>query len=237
MGTQILLVEDEAPIREMIRFALTREGFDLLEAADVQTARTHITDYQPDLLIVDWMLPDYSGVELVRGLRRDPINQDIPVIMLTARSKESDKVQGLDAGADDYMTKPVAIRELLARINALLRRSHGHKDTETLIVDPLTLDLAGRKLLIEGENIHIGQTEYRLLHFFMTHLDRVYSRAQLLDFVWGQNVYVEERTVDVHILRLRKLLKPFGADQMIQTVRSAGYRFSKQVLNGKLLNG
>ena len=237
MGTQILLVEDEAPIREMIRFALTREGFDLLEAADVQTARTHITDYQPDLLIVDWMLPDYSGVELVRGLRRDPINQDIPVIMLTARSKESDKVQGLDAGADDYMTKPVAIRELLARINALLRRSHGHKDTETLIVDPLTLDLAGRKLLIEGKNIHIGQTEYRLLHFFMTHLDRVYSRAQLLDFVWGQNVYVEERTVDVHILRLRKLLKPFGADQMIQTVRSAGYRFSKQVLNGKLLNG
>ncbi len=237
MGTQILLVEDEAPIREMIRFALTREGFDLLEAGDVRSARGHIADYQPELLIVDWMLPDYSGVELVRGLRRDPINQDIPVIMLTARSKESDKVQGLDAGADDYMTKPVAIRELLARINALLRRSHGHTDSDLLFVDPLTLDLASHRLLIHNENVHIGQTEYRLLQFFMTHLDRVYSRAQLLDFVWGQNVYVEERTVDVHILRLRKLLKPYGADNMVQTVRSAGYRFSKLVLNGKALDG
>ncbi|HFD11788.1 MAG TPA: phosphate regulon transcriptional regulatory protein PhoB [Crenotrichaceae bacterium] len=237
MKTLILLVEDEQPIREMIRFALIREGIDVLEAADVQAARVLIADNKPDLLIVDWMLPDYSGVELVRGLRRDPVNQDIPVIMLTARSKESDKVQGLDAGADDYMTKPVAIRELLARIKALLRRSQGHQDNEQLIVDPLTLDLGSHRLLINHQNVHIGQSEYRLLHFFMSHPDRVYSRSQLLDFVWGQNVYVEERTVDVHILRLRKLLKPFGADQMIQTVRSAGYRFSGQDLSRNTTHG
>ncbi|HID82378.1 MAG TPA: phosphate regulon transcriptional regulatory protein PhoB [Chromatiales bacterium] len=231
MATQILLVEDEAPIREMIRFALAREGFDILEAGDVQAARTQIADNSPELLIVDWMLPDASGVELVRGLRRDPVHRDIPVIMLTARSKESDKVKGLDSGADDYMTKPVAIRELLARINALIRRSQGHQDAEEINAGPLTIDLAGHRLLINGESIHIGQTEYRLLKFFMSHIDRVYSRAQLLDFVWGQNVYVEERTVDVHILRLRKLLKPFGADKMIQTVRGAGYRFSTKIEN------
>ncbi len=232
METQILLVEDEAPIREMIHFALTRKGFDVLEAADVKTARAQIADNRPKLLIVDWMLPDQSGVELVRSLRRDPINQDIPVIMLTARSKESDKVQGLDAGADDYMTKPVAIRELLARINALLRRHQGHQETQTLKAGTLTLDQTSHRLLIDNQAIHIGQTEYRLLEFFMSHIDRVYSRSQLLDFVWGQNVYVEERTVDVHILRLRKLLKPFGVDQMVQTVRSAGYRFSTDLNNG-----
>ncbi|MCH9699284.1 MAG: phosphate regulon transcriptional regulator PhoB [Gammaproteobacteria bacterium] len=237
MGIQILLVEDEEPIREMIRFALSREGFDLLEAGDVQTARNQLADHKPELLIVDWMLPDSSGVELIRGLRRDPVKQELPVIMLTARSKESDKVQGLDSGADDYMTKPVAIRELLARINALLRRSQGHQSTDVIFIDPLTLDLASHRLLINNENVHIGQTEFRLLNFFMTHPDRVYSRTQLLDFVWGQNVYVEERTVDVHILRLRKLLKPFGADKMLQTVRSAGYRFAKQVINGKNING
>lgn len=231
MATQILLVEDEAPIREMIRFALTREGFDILEAGDVRSARAQIADNSPELLIVDWMLPDASGVELVRGLRRDPVHRDIPVIMLTARSKESDKVKGLDSGADDYMTKPVAIRELLARINALIRRSQGHLDEETINAGLLTIDLAGHRLLIDDESIHIGQTEYRLLKFFMSHIDRVYSRAQLLDFVWGQNVYVEERTVDVHVLRLRKLLKPYGADKMIQTVRGAGYRFSTKIEN------
>jgi len=224
---QILLVEDEEPIREMIRFALSREDYAVLEAGDVRTARSMIAESRPDLLIVDWMLPDKSGVELVRGLRRDPLSQAVPVIMLTARSKESDKIRGLDAGADDYMTKPVAIRELLARINALMRRTQGHKETDQLCIEPLTLDLAGHRLIVNGQDVHIGQSEYRLLHFFMTHLDRVYSRAQLLDFVWGQNAYVEERTVDVHILRLRKLLKPFGADQMVQTVRSAGYRFCR----------
>ena len=237
MATQILLVEDEAPIREMIRFALTREGFDILEAGDVQAARTQIADNSPELLIVDWMLPDASGVELVRSLRRDPVHRDIPVIMLTARSKESDKVKGLDSGADDYMTKPVAIRELLARINALIRRSQGHQDLEIITAGPLTIDLAGHRLLINDESIHIGQTEYRLLKFFVSHTDRVYSRTQLLDFVWGQNVYVEERTVDVHILRLRKLLKPYGADKMIQTVRGAGYRFSTKAENGVMVNG
>jgi len=232
MATQILLVEDEAPIREMLRFALTREGFEVLEAGDVQEARTQLADNHPEILIVDWMLPDQSGVELVRGLRRDPLHRDIPVIMLTARSKETDKVRGLDSGADDYMTKPVAIRELLARINALLRRSQGHQEAEILTAGPLTLDLASHRLLINNQPVHIGQTEYRLLNFFMSHIDRVYSRGQLLDFVWGQNVYVEERTVDVHILRLRKLLKPCSADKMLQTVRGAGYRFSLQTENG-----
>lgn len=228
MATQILLVEDEAPIREMIRFALAREGFDVLEAGDVLEARTQIADNQPELLIVDWMLPDQSGIEFVRGLRRDPVNQEVPVIMLTARTSEPDTVHGLEAGADDYMTKPVAIRELLARINAQLRRRQGHKDTEQITQGPLTLDLAGHRLLLNNEPVHIGQTEYRLLKFFMTHADRVYTRAQLLDFVWGQNVFVEERTVDVHILRLRKLLKPYGLDKFVQTVRGAGYRFSTE---------
>ena len=233
MATQILLVEDEVPIREMIRFALSREGYNVLEAADAVEARTLIADNQPELLIVDWMLPDQSGIELVRGLRRDPISQELPVIMLTARTSESDKVHGLDAGADDYMTKPVAIRELLARINAQLRRKKGHKNAEQISQGPLMLDLAGHRLLVSGEPVHIGQTEYRLLKFFMTHADRVYSRAQLLDFVWGQNVFVEERTVDVHILRLRKLLKPYRADKFVQTVRGAGYRFSTEIEQGR----
>ena len=229
MAAKVLLVEDEAPIREMMRFALSKEGYDILEAEDVRSARAQIADHRPDLLIVDWMLPDQSGIELVRGLRRDAVSRDLPVLMLTARGKEDDKVKGLDAGADDYMTKPVSVRELLARINALLRRSRGHDETGMITVDPLTLDPAGHRLLVNGEAVHIGRTEFRLLHFFMTHPDRVYSRAQLLDFVWGQNVYVEERTVDVHILRLRKLLKPFAADRMLQTVRGAGYRFSTSV--------
>ena len=224
--TRILLVEDEPAIREMIRFALIREGFEVSEAGDVVEARACIADKRPDLAIVDWMLPDVSGIEFVRSLRRDEIFRDIPVIMLTARTEEYDKVKGLDSGADDYMTKPVALRELFSRINALLRRSRGYSEDDVLKAGDLAMDLGAHSVTVNGELVSIGNTEFKLLQFFMTHPDRVYSRSKLLDFVWGQSVYVEERTVDVHILRLRKVLKPHGLDHMVQTVRGAGYRFS-----------
>lgn len=224
--TRILLVEDEPSIREMIRFALIREGYDVAEAADVAEARTSIADVRPDLAVVDWMLPDVPGIEFVRFLRRDEIYRDIPVIMLTARTEEYDKVKGLDSGADDYMTKPVALRELFSRIKALLRRTRGYSEDDVLRAGELVMDLGAHSVSVNGELVNIGNTEFKLLQFFMTHPDRVYSRSKLLDFVWGQSVYVEERTVDVHILRLRKVLKPFGLDYMVQTVRGAGYRFS-----------
>ena len=223
---RILLVEDEPAISEMIRFALEREGYEVDEAAHVKGARQMMANQRPDLAVVDWMLPDISGVEMVRGLRRDELNRDMPVIMLTARADENDKIKGLESGADDYMTKPVAIRELLARIRAQLRRAQGHGDRNVLTMGSLELDFAAHSLEINGEAVHVGRTEFKLLKFFMSHPNRVYSRSQLLDFVWGQNVYVEERTVDVHILRLRKLLKPFGVEAVVQTVRGAGYRFS-----------
>jgi len=224
--TRILLVEDEPAIREMIRFALVREGYDVSEAEDVAAARACIADQRPDLAIVDWMLPDVPGIELIRALRRDEIYREIPVIMLTARAEEYDKVKGLDAGADDYMTKPVGLRELFSRINALLRRTRGYAENDVLKAGKLSMDLGAHNVAIDGEVVNIGNTEFKLLQFFMTHPDRVYSRSKLLDFVWGQSVYVEERTVDVHILRLRKVLKPHGLDHMVQTVRGAGYRFS-----------
>jgi two-component system phosphate regulon response regulator PhoB len=225
MATSVLIIEDERAIREMIRFALEREGHDVLEAEDARNAAEVLASERPDLMVVDWMLPDVSGIELIRRFRRDEVLRDVPVIMLTARGEESDKVKGLESGADDYMTKPVAIRELNARIKALLRRSRDFREEEVLRQGPLRLDLASHQLYVENAPVHLGQTEYKLLQFFMTHAGRVYSRAQLLDFVWGRNVYVEERTVDVHILRLRKALKPSGLESMIQTVRGAGYRF------------
>ena len=227
--TRILLIEDEPAIREMIRFALVREGYEVAEAGDIAQARTAIADARPDLAIVDWMLPDVSGVEFVRELRREEIYRELPVIMLTARAEEYDKVKGLDSGADDYMTKPVALRELFSRVKALLRRSRGYGEDESLRVGRLTMDTASHSVLVDGDGVAIGNTEFKLLHFFMTHPDRVYSRSKLLDFVWGQSVFVEERTVDVHILRLRKALKPHGVDSMVQTVRGAGYRFSANV--------
>jgi len=225
MATSVLIIEDERAIREMIRFALEREGHDVFEAEDGRNAAEVLASERPDLMVVDWMLPDVSGIELIRRFRRDEVLRDVPVIMLTARGEESDKVKGLESGADDYMTKPVAIRELNARIKALLRRSRDFREEEVLRQGPLRLDLASHQLYVENAPVHLGQTEYKLLQFFMTHAGRVYSRAQLLDFVWGRNVYVEERTVDVHILRLRKALKPSGLESMIQTVRGAGYRF------------
>lgn len=226
MTTRILIIEDEKPIREMIRFALERAGFLVDEAENAAAATTLISQQHPDLMLVDWMLPEISGVSLIRSLRRSEINRDIPVIMLTARGEERDKVTGLEAGADDYMSKPVAIKELLARIRALLRRSRNFSGEEMLEAGLVKLNLATHQVTIDCKTVHFGQTEYRLLKFFLQHQERVYSRGQLLDLVWGETVYVEERTVDVHILRLRKLLKPYGIESMIQTVRGAGYRFS-----------
>ena len=224
-ASKILIVEDEAPIREMIAFHLVRAGYETVEAGDCRSARQLLADERPDLALVDWMLPDMSGLELTRMLKRDEDNEDLAVIMLTARADEYDKVAGLEGGADDYITKPFSPRELVARIQAVLRRSKG-SDGETIRAGVLELDTAGHRVTAEGVDVKLGPTEYRLLRFLMTHPDRVYSRTQLLDRVWGANVYVEERTVDVHVRRLRKALADAGADEYIQTVRGAGYRFS-----------
>ena len=226
MTKKLLLVEDEAPIRDMLKFALEREGYFVSEADSANQARELMSRNRPDLAVVDWMMPGESGVELIRGLRKDEIYADLPVIMLTARVEEKDKVKGLDCGADDYLTKPVGIKELMARVRALLRRTSQATEDDKLIAEGLELNLATKQLDIDGSSVHIGQTEFSLLQFFIEHKNRVYSRAQLLDFVWGQAVYIEERTVDVHILRLRKILKPFAKDKLIKTVRGMGYMFS-----------
>jgi two-component system, OmpR family, phosphate regulon response regulator PhoB len=226
--TRILVVEDEQPIRDLIAFGLRRAGCDVALAEHSQAALASIGDRRPDLVLVDWMLPDMSGIELVRVLRRDANTRDIPVMMLTARGEEADKVAGLESGADDYVTKPFSARELIARIQAVLRRSAPVGDSERVDVEGLSLDQAGHRVTAAGKAIALGPTEYRLLAFLMTHPDRVYSRSQLLDRVWGGNVYVEERTVDVHIRRLRKALEASGYDRFVQTVRGAGYRFSTQ---------
>ncbi len=224
-ANKILIVEDEAPIREMIAFHLARAGYETLEAADCRAARQLLADEQPDMAIIDWMLPDMSGLELTRLLKRDKANDDLTIIMLTARADEYDKVAGLESGADDYITKPFSPRELVARIQAVLRRASA-SDGETISSGVLQLDSAGHRVSANSSEVKLGPTEYRLLKFLMMHPDRVYGRAQLLDRVWGANVYVEERTVDVHVRRLRKALAAQGADDYIQTVRGAGYRFS-----------
>jgi len=223
---KILVVEDEAPIREMIVFHLSRAGYETLEAGDCAVARQLVADGRPDLALIDWMLPDMSGLELTRLLKRNKEYDDLAIIMLTARTEEYDKIAGLDGGADDYITKPFSPRELIARIQAVLRRTGSDSD-ETVSSGVLSLDTAGHRVSANGTEIRLGPTEYRLLKFLMTHPDRVYSRSQLLDRVWGANVYVEERTVDVHVRRLRKALETQSADDYIQTVRGAGYRFSR----------
>ncbi|HEX7043119.1 MAG TPA: phosphate regulon transcriptional regulator PhoB [Burkholderiales bacterium] len=223
---KILIVDDEAAIRQMLSLALVQAGFVALEAADAAAAQTQILHGAPDLVLLDWMLPGTSGVEYARRLRREKLTQHLPIIMLTARTEEEDKVRGLENGADDYITKPFSTRELLARINALLRRQAPHATEQPLEMDGLTLDPATHRVSANGRNLALGPTEFRLLHFFMTHPERVHSRERLLDSVWGNNVYVEERTVDVHIRRLRKALTPTAHDRLIQTVRGAGYRFS-----------
>jgi two-component system phosphate regulon response regulator PhoB len=224
MSRTILLVEDAKPIREMLRFALERENYRVLEADCAAKGRDVLGCESVDLIMVDWMMPGESGVEMVRKLRKNDVYSKMPILMLTARVDEEDIVKGLEAGADDYLTKPVAIKELSARVKALLRRTTSVKD-EKLEVGGIVLDLATRQLSIEAQSVHIGQTEFKLLRFFLENQNRVYTRGQLLDFIWGTAVYVEERTVDVHMLRLRKLFKPSGLDKLFTTVRGMGYMF------------
>ncbi|MFP3875030.1 MAG: phosphate regulon transcriptional regulator PhoB [Thiohalophilus sp.] len=226
----ILVVEDETAIREMLGFTLQRAGFRVIEAGDTREASEQLSKQKPDLVLLDWMLPGISGVEFAKRLRREDATRDLPVIMLTARGEEESKLRGYEAGIDDYVTKPFSTQELVARIRAVLRRSRAGQETpETIEIAGLTLDTASHRVSLNGEAINLGPTEFRLLHFFMTHPERVYSRDQLLDQVWGNQVYIEDRTVDVHIRRLRKALAPHGFDRHVQTVRGAGYRFSKQV--------
>jgi two-component system phosphate regulon response regulator PhoB len=227
---QILVVEDERPIREMIAFGLRRAGFEVREAADARAGRAELANKLPDLLLVDWMLPDTSGLEFTRALKRDRETRELPVIMLTARAEEGDKVAGLEGGADDYITKPFSPRELLARINAVLRRALPAEGSERIDIEGLVLDQSSQRVSAGERTVALGPTEYRMLAFFMAHPERVYTREQLLDRVWGGNVYVEERTIDVHIRRLRKALEEFGYDRLIQTVRGSGYRFSARPL-------
>ena len=222
---RILIVEDEKPIRDMVYFALDSDGYEILEAVDGRGATEKLAADLPDLILMDWMLPDISGLELVRRIKRDEITNHIPIIMLTAKTEERDKIEGLDSGADDYITKPFSVRELSARIRAMMRRVDGDESENKLTYGKLILDLDAHHVIIDDTHMEVGPTEYRLLEFFMTHPDKVYSRAQLLDFVWGRSKFVEERTVDVHILRLRKLLKPYNCHHMVQTVRGYGYRF------------
>jgi two-component system phosphate regulon response regulator PhoB len=226
MAAHILVVEDEKPIREMICFGLRRGGYEVSEAEDVGAARSCVANHRPDIIVLDWMLPDMSGLEFTRLLKRDKDTKELPVIMLTARADEHDKVAGLDSGADDYITKPFSPRELMARISAVLRRAAPSSAEDVIDVHGLRLDASSHRVTVNEQTVSLGPTEYRLLEFFMTHPERVYSRSQLLDRVWGGNVYVEERTVDVHIRRLRKALEVFSVDHLVQTVRGAGYRFS-----------
>lgn len=223
---RILIVDDEAAIREMIAIALELAGFECLQAEDALAAHHLIVDERPSLILLDWMLPGMSGIELARRLKRDEGTREIPVIMLTARGEEDNKIQGLDAGADDYITKPFSTRELISRIKAVLRRSSGLSSENTIEAEGLKLDPISHRITANDEPVEMGPTEYRLLAFFMSHPERAYSRSQMLDQVWGGNVYVEDRTIDVHIRRLRKALEPSGYDRFIQTVRGTGYRFS-----------
>ena len=225
-GKLILIVEDEPAIRQMIAFGLRRAGFEVREAVDYRQAREALADERPDLVLVDWMLPDMSGLELTRTLKRDRETRELPVIMLTARAEEGDKVTGLESGADDYVTKPFSPRELIARINAVLRRAGAAGLDHVVEFEALKLDQQGQRITVDGQTVPLGPTEYRMLEFFMTHPERVFSREQLLDRLWGGNVYVEERTIDVHVRRLRKSLERFGLDRFVQTVRGSGYRFS-----------
>ena len=223
---KILVVEDEPHVREMLAFNLHRAEHEVYEAADAKSALDGLHSYRPDLVLVDWMLPEVSGYELLRRMRRDETMKDIPIIMLTARGNEADRVKALQSGADDYVTKPFSNKELVARIQVVLRRVSPQHAAEVLQSDKLTLNPLSHRVSSDGKAIDLGPTEFRLLQFFMSHPDRVFNRNQLIDRVWGTNVYVEERTVDVHIRRLRKALNPFGLDNMVQTVRGAGYRFT-----------
>ena len=226
MSAKILIVEDEPAIQELLAFNVTQAGFQAFCADDADSAWRQIRSHTPDLILLDWMLPHTSGVLLAQQFRADARSKDIPIIMLTARGDERDKILGLESGADDYITKPFSPRELMARIRAMLRRFVPQLPDQKVAAGGLELLPAAHRVSAKGISIELGPTEFRLLHFFMTHAERVYSRTQLLDQVWGTQVFVEERTVDVHIRRLRAALEPFGMDNVIQTVRGSGYRFS-----------
>lgn len=225
----ILIVDDEAAIRDMLRLALEMADYRCLEAENAQDAHALIIDERPDLILLDWMLPHTSGLDLARRLKRDEVTANIPIIMLTAKGEEDNKVQGLEVGADDYITKPFSPRELVARLKAMLRRINTKAASEPLHVNGLSLDPTSHRVTINSHPVQVGPTEYRLLEFFLTHQERVYTRGQLLDHVWGSNVYVEERTVDVHIRRLRKAIALDGHERYVQTVRGTGYRFSTKM--------
>jgi len=226
VSKRILVVEDELAIREMLCFALEQKGFDVVEAGDYPEAVERLVEPYPDLILLDWMLPGGSGIKYIKHLKSQPHSSAIPVVMLTARGEEEDKVKGLEVGADDYITKPFSPKELIARLNAVMRRVAPMTQDSVIDISGLQLDPVAHRVSAGDEVIDIGPTEFKLLHFFMTHTERVYSREQLLDNVWGMNVYVEDRTVDVHIRRLRKALTPSEHDKYVQTVRGAGYRFS-----------
>jgi two-component system phosphate regulon response regulator PhoB len=224
----ILVVEDEAALVTLLRYNLEREGFRVAEARDGEEALLMAREQKPDLVILDWMLPLLSGLEVCRQLRRGPETRTVPIIMLTARGEEGDKLRGLDSGADDYVTKPFSPSELIARIRAALRRSRPTTNGESLQFEDLSMDLAAHRVRRRGRDIHLGPTEFRLLRYLMEHQGRVFSREQLLDMVWGQDVYVEPRTVDVHIRRLRKAINAPSETDLIRTVRSAGYSLDRE---------
>jgi len=226
MGASILIIEDEPAIRQLIAINIVQAGYEPICVGTAEEAINAINEILPDLILLDWMLPNMSGIEFARWLRKHTRTQRVPIIMLTARSDEGDKVSGLEVGADDYVTKPFSPRELIARIKAVLRRRAPEALDEAIEIDGLVFDPVNHRVAVGDKEVVLGPTEYRLLHFMMTHVDRVYSRSQLLDRVWGDHVFVEERTVDVHIRRLRKALEIVGKEGLIKTIRGAGYRFS-----------
>ncbi len=223
---KILVVEDEAPIRDMLCFVLEQNGYHAAMAADYDAALASLVEPYPDLVLLDWMLPGGSGIQIAKKMKQHEFTRNIPIIMLTARGEEEDKVRGLEVGADDYVTKPFSPKELMARIKAVIRRVAPTSLEDVIDIQGLKLDPVSHRVTALEQPLDMGPTEFRLLHFFMTHPERVYSREQLLDQVWGTNVYVEDRTVDVHIRRLRKAIALAGHDKLVQTVRGAGYRFS-----------
>ena len=226
----ILVVEDDRDIRELVCQSLTQNDFRTAGCRDLKEAKQSLAELSPDCMVVDWMLPDGSGVELIRWMRRQDQYQQIPVLMLTARAQESDMITGLDSGADDYLTKPMSLRELNARVKALLRRPASYKEEKDIVqVGPLSLNSRTHEIFIDGAPIELTKTEFKLLKLFMENSKKVFSREQILDSVWGMNAYLGDRTVDVHILRLRKLLKPHGVDKMIRTVRGTGYRITPDI--------
>jgi two-component system, OmpR family, phosphate regulon response regulator PhoB len=223
----VLIVEDEAPLVTLLRYNLEKEGFQVCEAGDGEEALVQIAERKPDIVLLDWMLPLVSGIEVCRQIRRSPQTRALPVIMLTARGEEVDRVRGLNSGADDYIAKPFSLRELAARLRAVIRRAQPNSAEETLQFAEVAVDVAAHRVTRGGKPIHLGPTEFRLLLYLMRHPGRVFSREQLLDAVWGHDVYVEARTVDVHIRRLRKAMNADGGDDIVRTVRSAGYSLDR----------